>query len=85
MGSISTHQAGVLKARDVFDLGLNIDSLSSAMRLTTILTTIRVCPLHPPKFKTLTYKATQTSTDSLGRAADVWGQRVMSSYCPMQP
>jgi hypothetical protein len=37
---------------ECFDLGFKpFDSLSSAMRLTTFLTTIRVCPLKSPKVK----------------------------------
>ena len=50
----------------VFDLGSDpFDLLISAMRLTTFLTTIRVCPLNPPKSKTLICKGNQTSMDAI--------------------
>jgi hypothetical protein len=54
-------------------------SLSLAMGLTTILTTIWVCHRNAPKSKALICKGNRTSTDSLGHAADVWGSRAMSS------
>jgi hypothetical protein len=53
--------------------------LSSAMRLTTFMTTIRVCPLKSPKVRNPICKGNRTSADSLGHAADVWGSRAMSS------
>ena len=51
-------------------------SLSLAMGLTIILTTIWVGPLNPLKSKALICKGNRTSTDSLGHAADVWGQKI---------
>jgi hypothetical protein len=50
--------------------------VSSAMRLTTFMTTIRVCPLKSPKVRNLICKGNRTSADSLGHAADVWGAKI---------
>jgi hypothetical protein len=47
--------------------------VSSAMRLTTFMTTIRVCPLKSPKVRNPICEGNGTSADSLGHAADVWG------------
>jgi hypothetical protein len=49
--------------------------VSSAMRLTTFMTTIRVCPLKSPKVRNPICKGNRTSADSLGHTADVWGSR----------
>jgi hypothetical protein len=49
--------------------------VSSTMRLTTFMTTIRVCPLKSPKVRNPICKGNRTSADSLGHAADVWGSR----------
>jgi hypothetical protein len=50
-------------------------SLRLAMGLTTILTTIWVCPPNLPQCRILIYQGNRTSVDALGRAADVWGSR----------
>jgi hypothetical protein len=50
--------------------------VSSAMRLTTFMTTIRVCPLKSPKVRNPICKGNGTSADSLGHAADVWGAKI---------
>ena len=45
------------------------------MGLTTILTTIWVCPPNPCKCGILIFKENWTPPDILGHAADVWGSR----------
>ena len=50
-------------------------SLSLAMGLTTILTTIWVFHRNTPKCKILNFKENWTSEDVYGHAADVWGSR----------
>ena len=60
------------KEVECFDLGFKLfDSLSSAMRLTTI----RVCPPKYVEVQFLIFKENWTSGDVLGHAADVWGSR----------
>jgi hypothetical protein len=49
-------------------------SLSLAMGLTTILTTIELVHRNTPKCETPISKESLTSVDVLGHAADVWGQ-----------
>ena len=54
---------------------LRASSLSLAMGLTTILTTIWVVHRNTPKCKILIFKENWTSGDLLGHAADVWGSK----------
>jgi hypothetical protein len=50
-------------------------SLSLAMGLTTILTTIWVCPPKYAQVQNPYFKENWTSADVLGHAADVWGSK----------
>jgi hypothetical protein len=48
------------------------------MGLTTILTTIWVCPPKSVTVQNPYLQGNRTSVDVLGRAADAWGSRAMS-------
>jgi hypothetical protein len=61
------------RALSVFDLGSNLRFAYFSYGLTTFLTTIRAGPSKSTKVKTFICKRDRMSTDSLGRAADVWG------------
>jgi hypothetical protein len=45
------------------------------MGLTTILTTIRVCPPKYVEVQNPYFEENWTSVDGLGHAADVWGSK----------
>ena len=62
--------------RYLFDIGQTSDSLSLAMVLTTILTTIGFVHRNTTMCKSLNFKENWTSRDVFGHAADVWGQGV---------